>query len=191
MDSAWTQMSFFSFLFFRFQSFFKLREREREGGYIKLGIRRNSPKVYLSFFAGFLWRIFLLLRALLLPGVLGFSSVRHEPCPTTDFLIIYFRWQKGVPTSVLGSQPLIWLLSSSPWSGDFFRATKCHPSPILFPSGHQVQTSVFPFSLGFVTLGLTHILSCLNGHSLMACQFKHEDCRNLISIFLAGHHVTV
>ena len=37
----------------------------RERGYIKLGIRRNSLKVYLSFFfsTGFLWRIFPLLRA--------------------------------------------------------------------------------------------------------------------------------
>ena len=112
-----------SFLFFRFQSFFKLRER----GYIKLGIRRNSPKVYLSCFDGFLWRIFLLLRALLLPGVLGFSSVRHEPCPATDFLIIYFHWREGVPTSVLGSQPLIWLLSSSPLARRSVRATICHP----------------------------------------------------------------
>ena len=82
--------------------------------YIKLGIRRNSPKVYLSYLDGFLWRIFPLLRAdrlylifssglkvwllrvqdiffpLLLPGVLGFSSVRHEPCPTTNFLIFLF-----------------------------------------------------------------------------------------------------
>ena len=114
-----------SFLFFRFQSFFNLRERER--GYIKLGIRRNSPKVYLSYLDGFLWRIFLLLRALLLPGVLGFSSVRHEPCPTTDFLIIYFCWWEGVPTSVLGSQPLIWLLSSSPLARRSVRATICRP----------------------------------------------------------------
>ena len=84
-------MSFFSFLSF----FFKLRERER--GYIKLGIMRNGLKVYLSFFflMEFPWRIFPLLRAyrlyaifntglknwllrvrdsfrLLLPGVLGF-----------------------------------------------------------------------------------------------------------------------
>ena len=88
---------------------------------------------------------------LLLPGVLGFGSHRHKPCPTTNFLIVYFRWREGVPTSVLGSQPVIWLLSSSPCSGEFFRATRCHPSPILFPSGHQVQTSVFPFWLGFVT----------------------------------------
>ena len=43
----------------------------------------------------------------------GFGSVCHEPCPTTNFLIIFFRWREGVPTSVLGSQPIIWLLSSS------------------------------------------------------------------------------
>ena len=37
-----------SFFFSVLSFFFKLRERERE--YIKLGIRRNGPKVYLSFF---------------------------------------------------------------------------------------------------------------------------------------------
>ena len=36
---------------------------ERERGYIKLGIRRNSPKGYLSYLDEFLWRIFPLLRA--------------------------------------------------------------------------------------------------------------------------------
>ena len=107
---------FFSFLSFFFKLREREREREREGGYMKLGIRRNRLKVYLSFFSmEFLWRIFPLLRAnrlyaifstviegvvpscprysfrLLLPGVLGFGSVRHEPCPTTDFLNIYFR----------------------------------------------------------------------------------------------------
>ena len=84
----------------------------------------------------FLWRIFPLLRAnrlyvifntglkkmassirnilrLLLPGVLGFGSVPYEPCPTTNFLTIYFCWQEGDPTSVLGSQPIVWLLPSS------------------------------------------------------------------------------
>ena len=71
----------------------------------------------------------------LLPGVLGFSSVRHEPCPTTNFLIIYFRWREGVPTSVLGSQPIIWLLSSSPWSGDFLGLPDVTPVPFIF---HQV-----------------------------------------------------
>ena len=120
---------FFSFVFLQI---------ERERGYIKLGIRRNGLKVYLSFF--FRWgscgeyflfyglidfMLFLVLAwrngsfvseiffCLLLPGVLCFGSVRHEPCPTTDFLIIYFRWREGVPTSILGSQPIIWLLPSS------------------------------------------------------------------------------
>ena len=77
---------FFSFVF----SLSSNWERERERGYVKLGIRRNSPKVYLSYFTGFMWRIFLLLRALLIPGVLGFSSVHHEPCLTTDFLFSLF-----------------------------------------------------------------------------------------------------
>ena len=75
---------FFSFVFSLSSNW------ERERGYIKLGIRRSSPKVCLSYFDGFLWRIFLLLRALLLPGVHGFSSVRREPCPTTNFLIFLF-----------------------------------------------------------------------------------------------------
>ena len=49
-----------SFFFLSFS--FKLTEREREW-YIKLGIRRNSPKVtYLIFSTGFHWRIFVLLR---------------------------------------------------------------------------------------------------------------------------------
>ena len=94
-----------SFLFFRFSS-----NCERERGYIKLGIRRNGLKVYLSFFStGFLWYMFLLLRANRLyaifntglkkwffrvrdilfvffyPEYLAFGFVRHEPCPTTNF----------------------------------------------------------------------------------------------------------
>ena len=123
---------FFSFLSFSFE----LRERERE--YIKLGIRRNSPKVtYLIFRRGstgesflfyglidfmlFLilaWRKWLLrvsqnFFVFFYPEYLAFGSVSYEPCPTTNFLIIYFHWREGVPTSVLGSQPIVWLLPSS------------------------------------------------------------------------------
>ena len=84
----------------------------------------------------FLWRIFPLLRANRLYAIFntglkkmassvrnifmssstrstGFGSVCHEPCPTTNFLTIYFCWREGVPTSVLGSQPIVWLLPSS------------------------------------------------------------------------------
>ena len=112
---------FFSFLSFSF----KLRERR----YMILGIRRNGLKVYLSFFflfffVEFLWWIFSLLRANRLyaifntglknwlfrvldilfvffyPEYLAFGSVRQEPCPTTNFVFSFFRWQEEGATSV-------------------------------------------------------------------------------------------
>ena len=138
--------------------------------------------------------VILLLRALRLPGVLGFSSVRHEPCPTTNFLIVYFRWREGVPTSVLGSQPIIWLLSSSPWSGDSLGLLDVTPYPILYPSGYQVQTSVFPFLPGFVTLGIDpHYYGVLTVILwwLATVNSRTGNSRNLISIVSVGHHVTI
>ena len=137
-----------SFLFFRFQSFVNLRERERERERVyKIGYKEKPSQSYLSYLDGFLWRIFLLSRALLLPGVLGFSSVRHEPCPTTNFLIIYFHWQAGVPTSVLGSQPIVWLLPSS---------FPCQATRVKSPSTSICWSSLWPTLF-------------LNGHSLTAC----------------------
>ena len=86
--------------------------RERERVY-KIGYKEKQSQSYLSYLDGLLWRIFLLLRAdrlylisstglkirlllvrdflrLLLPGVLGFGSVRQEPCPTTNFFLFLF-----------------------------------------------------------------------------------------------------
>ena len=150
-------------VFFSFLSFFLQIVWERERGYKKLGIRRNGLKVYLSFFStGFLWRMFPFLRAYRLyaifntglknwflrvrdilfvffyPEYLAFGSVRHEPCPTTNFLIIYCRWREGVPTSVLGSQPIIWILSSSfPCQVTRVRSpSTCDPT--LFLNGHSL-----------------------------------------------------
>ena len=127
---------FFSFLSFSF----KMREREREREYTKLGIRRNSPKgTYLIslmefrgesfFFYGLIDFIFntgLKKMASSIRNIFmssstrstGFGSVCHEPCPTTNFFFLFFRWRKEGATSVLGSKPITWLLSSSPWSGD-------------------------------------------------------------------------
>ena len=127
-----------SFFFSVLSFFFKLREREREW-YIKLGIRRNSPKVtYLIFrrgptgesffFYGLIdFRLFLtlawrkwLLRVsqiffrLFHPEYLAFGFVSYKPCPKTNFFLFYFRWREGVPTSVLGSQPIVWLLPPPP-----------------------------------------------------------------------------
>ena len=111
---------------------------EREW-YTKFGYKGEMAPKYLSYFStGFHWRIFPLSRANRLcsiflhwleePGVLHvsvilLSSTRSKMAmvrlPATDpaqklILTIYFRWRGGVPTSVLGSQPIIWLLSLSP-----------------------------------------------------------------------------
>ena len=167
---------FLLFLSFVFLQIERERERERERGYIKLGIRRNGLKVYLSFFLWWsscgeyflfyglidfmlflilAWRTWFLrvrdIFCLLLPGVLALVPSATNPVQQLTFLIIYFRWREGVPTSVLGSQPIICLLSSSPWPGDPLGLLYVTPYPILHSSGRQVQTSV------------------LNGHSLMAC----------------------
>ena len=101
-----------------------------------MGIRRNSPKVtYLIFqrgstgesffFYGLIdFRLFLIKMAslcladiffcLLHPEYLTFGSVSYEPCQTTNFFLFYFCWREGVPTSISGSQPIVWLLPSSP-----------------------------------------------------------------------------
>ena len=177
---------FFSFVFLQI-------ERERV---YKIWYKETQSQGYLSYFStGFHWRIFLLLWANRLYAIFntglknlgpscpryflssstrntGFgSSARYEPCPTTNFLIIYFRGREGVPTSVLGSQPIIWLLSSSPWSGDFFFLGLLDVTqvPFFFHQVTQYKHLFFPFWPGFVTLGLAYILSCFNGHSLKAC----------------------
>ena len=112
---------FFSFLFFRFSSNW---ERERRVYNIGYKEKRSQSLLIFFFSTGFLWRIFPLLRANRLyaifntglkkwllhvwdilfvffyPEYLAFGSVRHEPCPTTDFLIIFFRWWEEGATSV-------------------------------------------------------------------------------------------
>ena len=128
-----TNMNVFSWLLL----FFKLRERE---WYIKFGYKGKWPQSYLSYFStGFHWRIFLLSRANRLcsiflhwleePGVprvsvILLSSTRSKmamvrlpaanPAQKLTFLLSISADGGGVPTSVLGSQPIIWLLSPSP-----------------------------------------------------------------------------
>ena len=97
---------FFSFVFLQIK-----RERERV---YKIGYKEKQSQSYLSYLDGFLWRIFLFLRAdrvylifstglkiqLLLvrdfffvffyPEYLVLGFVRHEPCPTTNFVSFLF-----------------------------------------------------------------------------------------------------
>ena len=171
---------FFSFLSFFFLSYI---ERERERVY-KIGykekqsqsilifffFRRSSCGEYFLFYGLIDFMLFLVLAwrngsfvseiffCLLLPGVLGFGSVRHKPCPTTNFFFSFFsltgrrcHFRFRVPANHLAST------FSLPVSGDSLGLLDVTPYPILYPSGHQVQTSVFPFWPGFVTLGLTYI----------------------------------
>ena len=124
-----------SFLDFCFSSNW---ERERESGIQNLGINEKWPQSYLSYFStGFHWRIFLLSQAnrlyaifntglknlgplvsqiffCLQPGIL--AMVRLPTTNPAQKLLSYYLLPltEGSPTSVLGSQPIIWLLSPSP-----------------------------------------------------------------------------
>ena len=151
-------------------------EREREW-YTKFGYKgKMSPKLLILYFfrRGSTGESFLLSRANRLcsiflhwleePGVLRvsvilLSSTRSKmamvrppatnPAQKLIFLTIYFRWGEGVPTSVLRSQPIIWLLSSSFLVSRFLRATRFHPSPV---TGYKHLLVLIPTSV-------THILS--------------------------------
>ena len=123
---------FFSFVFSLSSTW--EREREREGVY-KIGYKEKQSQSYLSYLNGFLWRIFLLLRALHLPGVLGFSSVRHEPCPTTNFLIIYFCWRKESPLPFWGLSQSFGFSLLPPGQGIFLGLLDVTQVPFFF---HQV-----------------------------------------------------
>ena len=176
-----------SFLFFRLQSFLyweKERERERERGYIKLGIRRTGLKVYLSFFffrrsscgeyflfyglIDFMLFLVLAWRNGSFVSEIFFSSsftrstwlwFRPPRTLSNNYFSLFLFSPTGrrchfrfrVPANPLASTLFL------PVSGDSLGLLDVTPYPILYPSCHQVQTSVFPFWLGFVTLGLTHI----------------------------------
>ena len=106
------------------------------------------------------------------PEYLAFGSVSYEPCPKTNFLTIYFRWREGVPTSVLGSQPIIWLLSPSPF--------RCQATQVRSPSINICGSPLCDLhSFLTVTLWRLATVNSNTGNSI-----------NLISIVSVGHHVT-
>ena len=121
-----------------FLGFYPFSNWERESGKQNLGVKEKCPKVtYLIFLTGFHWRIFLLSRANRLcsvfsTGLKDFGVLRvsvnllslarskmaivrlPRALLKNSLFTIYFCWGEGNPTSVLGSQPIIWLLSLSP-----------------------------------------------------------------------------
>ena len=146
-----------SFLFFRFQSFFKLRKRERERGYIKLGIRRNSPKVTYLILMDSCGESFFFYGLYFYPEFLALVPTATNLVQLLTFLLSISADEKGSPLPFQGPSQSFGFSLLPPWPGDPLGILYVTPYPILFPSGHQVQTSVFPFWLGFVTLGLIHI----------------------------------
>ena len=175
-----------------------------------MGIRRNGPKVtYLIFrrgstgesffFYGLIdFRLFLtlawrkwLLRVsqiffhLLHPEYLAFGSVSYEPCPKTNFLTIYFRWWEGVPTSVLGSQPIIWLLSPSPWPVDPFGLLYVTQVPFFFHQVTQYKHLFFHSDLGLLLWDwptFFHVLTV----TLWRLATVHSNGRIVLILFLSS-----
>ena len=103
-------------LFFSFIFSLSYIERERERGYIKLCIRRNGLKVYLSFFFStvFLWRIFPLLRANRLYAIFS-TGLKKWLLHVRDILFVFFypEYLALVPSATNPVQQLTFLLSIS------------------------------------------------------------------------------
>ena len=77
------------------------------------------------------------------PGVNGYGSVCHEPLPITNISSRFFRrrgegchFRFRAPANHLASTFLL------PWSGDFVRATRCHPSQVTVNSNSSHPTSI-------------------------------------------------
>ena len=112
---------FFSFVFLQIErerEREREREKERERGYIKLGIRRNGLKVYLSFFflffMEFLWRIFPFLPANRHYVILN-TGLKKWLLRVRDVLFVFFypEYLALVPCATNPVQKLIFLLSIS------------------------------------------------------------------------------
>ena len=163
------------------------RERERERKVYKIGYKEKWSQSLLIFFfrrsscgESFLfyglidfmlflilaWRIGSFVSEILFvffyPEYLAFGFVHHEHCPTTNFFLFYFRWREGVPTSVLGSQPIVWLL----------------PSPFPCQATRVRSPSINIWSPPWPTF-------FLNGHSLIACY-----TRIVVILFLSSQWET-
>ena len=141
-----------------------------------MGIKEKWPQSYLSYFStGFHWRIFLLSQANRLysiflhwleePGVprvsdILLSSMAMVRLPATNpakqltFLLVFFR-RRGEGCHFRFRAPANHLASTflPPWSGDFVRATRCHPSQVTVNSNSSHPTSIV--SVGYhVTISI-------------------------------------
>ena len=160
-------------VFLLFLSFVFLQiERERERGYIKLVIRRNGLKVYLSFFFdGVLWRIFLLLWANRLYLIFNTGLKKMAPSCLRYFLSSSTRstWLWFCPLRTLSNDWLSYYLFPLTGRSPHFR--------FGVPANHLASLSFLPVSgdpsevTKYKHLWVSPLWPTffLNGHSLMAC----------------------
>ena len=164
-------------------SFFKLRERE--SGKRNLSIKEKCPQSYLSYFRrGSTGESFffygLIDFSVFNTGLKDFGVLRvsvnllsltrskmamvrlpaMNPAQKTNILILYFRWGEGSPTSVLGSQPIIWLLSLSPSDVRRPEVTKYEhlvsPAwPTFLPNGHLFDGLILSIQIREDSISLT------------------------------------
>ena len=113
------------------------------------------------------------------PGVKWLWFVCHEPCSKTDLLVLYFRWGEGSPTSVLGSQPIIWLLSLSPSDVRRPEVTKYEhlvsPAwPTFLPNGHLFDSLILSIQIRGVIIVLPLRLRGLSRDINIISKSKHK-----------------
>ena len=101
---------------------------------------------------------------------LGFRfapSVHDDVCPKTDFLISFFRWHEEGATSVLGSQPIIWLPSSSfPCQATRVRSQSTDSLTHIFPSFNSQLKLTYILYLSFNSQSLASSNTDGSGNSL-------------------------
>ena len=145
---------------------FILLQIERESGKQNLGVKKNVPKVTYLIFDGVPLENFFLSRANRLCSVFStglkdfgvprvsvnllslarskMAMVRLPRALLKNLLFtIYFCRGEGNPTSVLGSQPVIWLLSLSPSDVRRPEFTKCEHLVYLLCDPHSLLTVTF------------------------------------------------
>ena len=71
---------------------------------------------------------------------MGLSAT--SPAQKLTLLLVFFADGDKGATSVLGPQPIIGFYLPPPWSGDFVRATRCHPSQVTVNSNSSHPTSI-------------------------------------------------
>ena len=103
-------------------------------------------------------------------SVFLYAEFWHGPRPICSWRCLIQNWfsysllllTEGAPTSALGFQPIIWLLSSSIPCQAICLGYYMSLYPFLYPSGHKVQTSVgFPSDLDLLLQDWPTLLSLL------------------------------